>query len=731
MLQDTELTLKEQFENKINKLLKGSVDLTINEFGSKFQLPHTNTITSWKKTKEIKIPNMLDFINGRNEPPKYEMITAKNFGKYFDTERYSFDELCIDFEALKKNLNKTKSEKMNKQSDASMALASIGEDEEKIQYEYKTIPFFSDIGSGLKYTKADDEFIFNNLYKDEGSNLYWKLGDKLYLLNFKQNGERELVGNTNNEETQFWPAFFSIYEDKMDEWGKTITSLCQEYDWNDTNTPIETILMNNGIPRIYLECLELKITRKGLERLDSKGKKQIVWYTEGAKAKIKGTSNKSYSKNDLIDIFSKNLMVSVDVSRLKTIPTYSNNRNEVAIKYLDMPNCSNPKEEPKLPPMWDRFLGEGRFYNPYMDKMKIATFVTNALNAKYSGRQVLCLGGTGEDGKGVFLHILDLILGTEHTANVPFGSFADSDQFGLASVINKKFVYLSDCKYLSKLFASDKFKQLTGHDKISINRKNMDFFSYVPKGTVFAAVTNNSFYVNDTHGKSRVMPVVFRKNFENKDIIDKNEMEEKLYAEKDAFLQWCVDYRYWLNKMCNGNLLRGTQLIMCCDKDLQDVAKGVIDDNKLFKNMCETELLNGRPFCNWNDYEETDDDDDAYIPMFEQCFVCTEHEKDFVTTEEIRRTLEKFISTHHEYLDCFNTNRDGEEYNIKYMHKDPKWLKWCQFLTAKMELVKRKNSQLNKWCWYKVKIKENNNPEILDLTKKAPKKLPDILNQVV
>lgn len=713
MIQDTATLLKEQFERRINGFLKGNVDLTVNEFGSEFKLPHPNKIASWKKTKEIKIPQMLDYVNGRSEPPKYEQITEKNFGRWFDKERFKFDDLIIEFEALKKNITKANTEKLNKQSEASMALASIGDDEIKIQFKTKDYHFFSTIDCGTKYTKADDEFIFNNLYKDEGNNLYWKLNDKLYLLNFKTSGERELIGNTNDADSQFWPDFFRIYEDKFDEWNKEITTIVQSYDWNETNESVEQTLLKNGIPRIWLECLLMHVRMKGIEQTNSQGKKEVVWYNEGATVGLNGANGKQdYSRKNLIDILSKTLMVSVDVNRLKTIPTYSNNRNEVAIKYLDMPTCTNPKDEPQLPPMWDKFLGGERFYNKYMDKMKIATFVTNTLNARYSGRQVLCLGGTGEDGKGVFLHILDMILGTEHTANVPFSAFTDSDQFGLASVINKKFVYLSDCKLLSKLFSSDKFKQLTGHDKISINRKNMDFFSYVPKGTVFAAVTNNSFYVNDTHGKSRVMPVVFRKNFNNKDIIDKNEMEEKLYAEKDAFLQWCVDYRYWLNAKCNGNLLRGTQLIMCCDKDLKSVSEGEFDENKLFKTMCETELLNGRPFCNWNDYEETDDDADAYIPMFEKCFVCTDNENDYVSTEEIRKTLEKFISTHHEYLDCFNTTKDGEDYYIKYMNKDPKWLKWCQFLTAKMELIKRKNRTLQKWCWYKVKLQENTNFEV-------------------
>lgn len=714
MIDDTATILKEQFEKRINGFLKGSVDITTNEFGSVFKLPHTNKIASWKKTKEIKIPNMLTYNNGRNEDPNYDQITDKNFGRWFDTTRYKFDELVLDFEALKKNLTKANTEKLNKQSEATMALASIGDDEVKIQYKTKDYHFFSTIDCGTKYTKADDDFIFNNLYKDEGNNLYWKLKDKLYLLNFKTNGERELVGNTNDADSQFWPDFFRIYEDKFNEWNRKITAIVQAYDWNEANDSIEKTLLNNGIPRIWLECLLMKVRMKGLERETSTGKKEIVWYNEGATVSLNGANGKQeYTKRNLIEILSKTLMIAVDVNRLQTIPTYSNNRNEVAIKYLDLPKCSDPKSEPKLPPMWEKFLGGNRFYSPYMDKMKIATFVCNVLNARYSGRQVLCLGGTGEDGKGVFLHILDMILGTDHTANVPFGSFADSDQFGLASVINKKFVYLSDCKYLSKLFASDKFKQLTGHDKISINRKNMDFFSYVPKGTVFAAVTNNSFYVNDTHGKSRVMPVVFRKNFENKDIIDKNEMEEKLYAERKEFLQWCIDYRYWLNTLCNGNLLRGTQLIMCCDKDLEKVKNGDIDDNKLFKTMCETETLNGKPFCNWNDYEETDDDTDVYNPLFDSCFIKTDDENDFITVGDMVSILEQYITKHNEYLDCFDTNKIVNEnreitYKIKFIGNNPKWRHWCDFLTAKIELVKRHNVALNgKNCWFKVKIRDD------------------------
>ena len=48
MIQDTATVLKEQFEKRINSFLKGSVDITINNYGSKFKLPHPNKIATSK-----------------------------------------------------------------------------------------------------------------------------------------------------------------------------------------------------------------------------------------------------------------------------------------------------------------------------------------------------------------------------------------------------------------------------------------------------------------------------------------------------------------------------------------------------------------------------------------------------------------------------------------------------------------------------------------------------------
>lgn len=81
-MEDVSFTLKEQFERRINSFLKGSVDVSINEYGSEYKLPHPNKIATWKKSsKDIKIPYMLNYNNGRNNDPVYEDITDKNFRK--------------------------------------------------------------------------------------------------------------------------------------------------------------------------------------------------------------------------------------------------------------------------------------------------------------------------------------------------------------------------------------------------------------------------------------------------------------------------------------------------------------------------------------------------------------------------------------------------------------------------------------------------------------------------
>lgn len=373
----------------------------------------------------------------------------------------------------------------------------------------------------------------------------------------------------------------------------------ESFDWDNEPVSLEEKLMDAGVPRTFLECVSININQIGIDEPTGKGdttKKK--WYYGSCSIVPDNGKASTWSLEDQIQVLSKRFILPVDVSRTKTIPTFSNDDNEIAVKHLKLPIAFKHEEEPKLPSQWDMFFGNGRFYDEKMDKLKIAHFIYCVLNAKFTGRQVLVVGGQGNDGKGVFLNILTDLIGEDYVSNMAVSDFNPDDRFGMVKAFNKKLLYLSDCKSVSNLFGSDKFKALSGGDMITLEKKNLNPINWKPQGLCVAIATNNSFYVNDEHGRTRAMPIVFKKNFEEKNIIPKGEMINRLLSEKDEFIQWCVDYRQWMFERY-PQLLNGEALLMCTDEDLEKL-NGDYDAFSLFKNMCEKQKLGDRKFCNWN-----------------------------------------------------------------------------------------------------------------------------------
>lgn len=596
----------EQFNENVNKHLNPVWSLDVNDYGAKYDAGFEDTILKLTaKALKKECPRILKYEQGKDAKPEVELITPATFSKWFNKDTFSYAELTAGLLALKKELIVDNIETSTSRTSATNAVLTMIRGEEQIKEI--SFEFFSNGTMLNKYTKADSEFIFDRIRKDEDDNLYMILDKNQppYRIEIKPNTERTLLGNTIDVNTQFWPAFFRTFTDKFSEWNRKIKEIVQTFDWTG-NKSLEQVLLDEGIPRIYLECHKLNIIMRGVNT----GKK-IEWVFSNCELVLNSAGSKNYSHSNMIEVFSKHLIDPVDVTRVEKIKLYSNNENELAIKHIKLPEASTSKEEPKLPPMWEKFLGNGRFYDKFMDKMKIACFVHNILNANYSGRQILVLGGAGEDGKGVFLDILGKIIGTEHTAPLTVKAFSAEDEFGLSNVVNKKFVYLSDCKSVSKLFAEDKFKALSGGDSIPINRKYLKPMQWRPQGLCIAIATNNNFYVNSEHGRSRAVPVVFLKNFTREQMIEKSEMEMRLLAEKDEFIKWCVDYRYWLNHyIAKDQLLKGSTLTLCTDQDLKRIAKGETDITtfEMFKNMCEKQQLNDTKFCSWNERTEQEEE---------------------------------------------------------------------------------------------------------------------------
>lgn len=547
-----------------------------------------------------------EYSNGKDKPGESKTVNATNFSRFFDTTNYSYEDFVKDILKAKQVVMEERLHSNQNKSEATLAIDHIingGEDTRT-----KNVKLFTSYKFRNKYTAADDDFIFNRVYKDKDKNLYLNLKDKLYQIQIKKGTERELLGNTLDDDTQFWPAFFSQFNSEFDKWAKITYQTIESFDWDNEPISLEEKLMSAGVPRIFLECLSININQIGIDEPTGKGdttKKK--WYYGSCAIVPDNGKDSTWSMEDQIQVMSKRLLLPIDVSRTKTIPTFTNDDNEIAVKHLKCPIAFKHSSEPKLPSEWELFFGNGRFYDEKMDKLKIAHFIHCVLNAKFTGRQVLVVGGQGNDGKGVFLNILTDLIGEDYVSNMAVSDFSPEDRFGMVKAFNKKLLYLSDCKSVSNLFNQDKFKAISGGDMITLEKKNLNPINWKPQGLCVAIATNNTFYVNDEHGRTRAMPVVFRKNFEEKNIIPKGEMINRLLSQKDEFIQWCVDYRQWMIEQY-PNVINGETLLMCTDEDLATLNTQDFDAFTLFKNMCEKQKLGDRKFCNWNARSEEEEE---------------------------------------------------------------------------------------------------------------------------
>lgn len=546
---------------------------------------------------------IIDFINGKDKPGIWVTVTQNNFPKYFNTNNYSFDLFLSEILEKRKEILRLMNEESKNKSDASMGVDSLvngNDDHRNVSLDLFTTPKFLN-----KFSQADDDFIFNRLFKDKDKNLYMELLDKLYLVPFDSYKERLIVGNTTDDDN-IWSPFFKQFKANIDKWNETIMEVINNYSWEGCEKQIEELMMEAGVPRIYLECLMLKITQRGVEEPTEKGTKKKWYYENCSVVPDNGTQKSNWKLDNMIKAFSKNLLTSVDFNKVKAIKSYTNNPSEKALKHLNIPIARKFNEEPKLPPTWDMFFGNGRFFNPITDKMKIACFIYNSLKAEYSGRQVLVIGGDGDDGKGIFINLLQNIIGIDHTCAMNVNDFANEDRFGLMKSFNKKILFLSDCKKVAQLFEQDKFKALTGGDTVTLEAKGKNPIQWTPQGLTIAIATNYPFYVSCEYGKSRCMPLVFRKNYTPETQMDRLVLTNKLIAEKDEFLQWCVDYRMWCREKYE-KLMVNDVLVMCSDADLSNLTK--LDQSTLFKNMCETLLIKNETtkLVRWNEWTEEDE----------------------------------------------------------------------------------------------------------------------------
>jgi len=741
----TQKDLKERYAQLINNKFKTSVkdkNKADPEFREEFTVVSDSKLKVWSPSLK-KVPAINVFENGVYKNQFY--IERSNFKRWFDESTFTFDDLVASFIKFKKANDKIQ-EKLNKlQNKTNLILTreNTGEDINSKILEENLELFDGSTGKKIKYNDADDYFVFDRLFKDRKEDnadtdplFYYRVNNNLFRLEWHNLQSGVIINDSKNAHLNLWGAMEEEFGDDFVKWESIILEEVRSYAIDETNlSSLETKISERGVPMLFLQCFDIKLIYvvNTYSSTDDRGRTTSSTHKELRSVNLKYKEGKGMPQIRRRETFKKYLFTDFNSKRVKVAPLLTNKEGEVALHYRHLPSYSHPKEAPKLPPTWDYYFSEfeengkryPRFHDPVHDKLKIACFVYNTLDAKYNGRQVLVLGGSGMDGKTLFIDVLRTILGENLSTTLSTKALTTNDEFGLASIVGKKLICMPDQSKVGQLFNTDLFKSITGGDTLTINRKYKAQMNYKPSGVTVIISTNSDFQISNDYATTRILPLVNLKNFTKSTQMDKDELKQKLLAEKDEFIQWCVDYRCYLNDKFNGKLLvgGGSELIMISDEDLRngELEKNNYTPSQLFSRAVRNQMLDtpsGRKqFCTYGNQSKEDDYEEFFYPLFHQVFekIETKDASECMTAREMANALETYFLYNKEYLDLFDTkvNKDndgGISYTIQRRTSNLKWKEWLVCLRELgVEDFGRKRFNLKergKACVFAIKAKE-------------------------
>lgn len=149
-------------------------------------------------------------------------------------------------------------------------------------------------------------------------------------------------------------------------------------------------------------------------------------------------------------------------------------------------------------------------------------------------------GAEGRNGKGVFIQILQDILG-ELQCNLPFATFEPKNAGGIpcdiASMANKRLVIAQESNE-GKRIDEATVKSLTGGDMLTGRFMRCDFFQFKPTHKIIMS-TNNRPVIKETSNAiwARLRLIPFEVSFEGR---EDRRLIEKLQKEMPEIFAWCV-----------------------------------------------------------------------------------------------------------------------------------------------------------------------------------------------
>lgn len=165
----------------------------------------------------------------------------------------------------------------------------------------------------------------------------------------------------------------------------------------------------------------------------------------------------------------------------------------------------------------------------------------------YRTKKALFLVGEGDTGKSQLKSLVERMLGSKNITTVDMKKL--NTQFGTSAIYQKR---LAGCNDMSFQRVDDMsiFKQITGGDKIAIEFKNKNVFTYSYLGTLWFNCNGMPYFGGD-RGEwvyERIIPI-FCKNRIPKEKQD-SRILEKMWAEKNQILN---EVLIFLKKLINDN----------------------------------------------------------------------------------------------------------------------------------------------------------------------------------
>lgn len=181
-------------------------------------------------------------------------------------------------------------------------------------------------------------------------------------------------------------------------------------------------------------------------------------------------------------------------------------------------------------PTADEFFDTATCHNKELEQLLYEAIGYSFIKTSSLQKAFLLFGG-GRNGKSTFLDIIKEICGYENCTSVNFKDLGE--KFRVAELYNK-LVSLSGDISAQPLKDSDLFKQITGGDEITIERKNQHPFTDTVFATLFFSANKLPRTPDTTYGFYRKLVIIpFNANLASVSLVDGANFHNKLMEDKE------------------------------------------------------------------------------------------------------------------------------------------------------------------------------------------------------